>query len=50
MTDCCCRVEKEFTGRGKSAGVKKESRTSDTKSLKPLKGREVREKKKIVTD
>ncbi|XP_053094286.1 unconventional myosin-IXAa isoform X11 [Pangasianodon hypophthalmus] len=35
------KFEKEFTGRGKLAGVQKEARTSDIKSLKPLKGREV---------
>ncbi|MCJ8737401.1 hypothetical protein PDJAM_G00023490 [Pangasius djambal] len=35
------KFEKEFTGRGTLAGVKKEARTSDIKSLKPLKGREV---------
>ncbi|XP_053368697.1 unconventional myosin-IXAa isoform X3 [Clarias gariepinus] len=33
--------EKGITVRGKSAGVQKEARTSDIKSVKPLKGREV---------
>ncbi|XP_060796890.1 unconventional myosin-IXAa isoform X3 [Neoarius graeffei] len=35
------KFEKEFTGRGKSAGVQKEAGPSGIKSLKPLKGREV---------
>ncbi|KAK3533896.1 hypothetical protein QTP70_034428, partial [Hemibagrus guttatus] len=35
------KLEKELSGTGKSAGVQKEARISESKSLKPLKGHEV---------